>query len=169
MTGGKYGEKIRTEKGFYFGKNSNTSEKYVVEGNNTGNFSYQINDLEEGETYYFKAYLVHNNQTYYGDIKSFTTESSFFIAEGCGPGGCDLIVCTETLGMAKWSTIELYDLSSIDFSDIDGQVNMNVLRNYCQDLSYFPAAQQCAQKGSDWYLPSVEEFKNIYYKYYWGN
>ena len=104
-------------------------------------------------------------ETVYGEMKEFTTKA-FFIAQGCGPGGCDLMVCTETLGMAKWSTIELDDLNSLDFSDIDGHINMNVLKKYSSDLSYFPAAQQCAQKGSDWYLPSVEEFKNIYGKYF---
>ncbi|MBE6346669.1 MAG: DUF1573 domain-containing protein [Lentimicrobiaceae bacterium] len=60
-----------TEKGFYFGDNLNVTTKYVVEGND---FSYQLSDLGRGKTYYYKAYLIHNNITYYGDVKEFTTE-----------------------------------------------------------------------------------------------
>ena len=60
-----------TEKGFYFGDNLNVTTKYVVEGND---FSYQLSDLGRGKTYYYKAYLIHNNITYYGDVKEFTTD-----------------------------------------------------------------------------------------------
>ncbi len=60
-----------TEKGFYFGDNLNVTTKYVVEGND---FSYQLSDLTEGKTYYYKAYLIHNNITYYGDVKEFSTK-----------------------------------------------------------------------------------------------
>ena len=60
-----------TEKGFYFGKDSNTSEKCIVDGNDAGDFSYNVNDLEIGITYYYKAYIVHNDRTYYGDVKEF--------------------------------------------------------------------------------------------------
>ena len=154
-----------SERGFYYGTNTNSLTKVVVDGTGMGVYKHQLYNLEEGKKYYYKAYLINNSETVYGEMKEFTTKA-FFIAQGCGPGGCDLMVCTETLGMAMWSTIGLDDLSSIDFSHIDGHINMNLLKNYCQDLSYFPAAQQCAQKGSDWYFPSVEEFKNIYNKYY---
>ena len=60
-----------TEKGFYFGDNLNVTTKYVVEGND---FSYQLSDLGRGKTYYYKAYLIHNNITYYGDVKEFSTK-----------------------------------------------------------------------------------------------
>ena len=60
-----------TEKGFYFGEDLNVTTKYVVEGND---FSYQLSDLTEGKTYYYKAYLIHNNITYYGDVKEFSTK-----------------------------------------------------------------------------------------------
>ncbi len=60
-----------TEKGFYFGDDLNVNTKYVVEGND---FSYQLSDLTEGKTYYYKAYLIHNNITYYGEVKEFSTK-----------------------------------------------------------------------------------------------
>ncbi|MBE6338187.1 MAG: DUF1573 domain-containing protein [Lentimicrobiaceae bacterium] len=60
-----------TEKGFYFGEDLNVTTKCVVEGND---FSYQLSDLTEGKTYYYKAYLIHNNITYYGDVKEFSTK-----------------------------------------------------------------------------------------------
>lgn len=151
-----------TEKGFYFGKNSNTSEKYVVEGNNAGDFSYQVNELEEGVTYYYKAYIVHNNQTYYGDIKEFTTEASFFIAEGCGPGGCDLMVDMNDLGSFEWGT---EDMAQYSTNEVDGLVNLNKLLQRDPDLSDCPAMQACYLKGEGWYLPSRTELENIM-KYY---
>ena len=60
-----------TEKGFYFGEDLNVTTRYVVEGND---FSYQLSELTEGKTYYYKAYLIHNNITYYGDVKEFSTK-----------------------------------------------------------------------------------------------
>ena len=52
------GNSTYTEKGFYFGKNSNTTEKYVVAGDNIGDFYYQVDNLEEGATYFYKAIFI---------------------------------------------------------------------------------------------------------------
>lgn len=156
-----------TEKGFYFGKNSNTSTKYVVAGNNIGNYYYEVTGLGEGETYFYKAYIIHNNKTYYGDLKEFTTKASFFIAEGCGPGGCDLYVDMEDLGTFSFATDKAYNLGGINVcsSEVDGMINMNAALSWDSDLSEYPAMQACYLKGDGWYLPSKSELENLMNKY----
>ena len=68
-----------TERGFYFGTDSNSMTKVSVSGSGTS-FSTTRTGLSEGTTYYFKAYALENNNgttTYrYGDVQTFTTSTS---------------------------------------------------------------------------------------------
>ena len=65
-----------SEKGFNFWSDSNNTSKIVVQGNNIGEFFYQMTALEENTTYYYMAYMVNNNEVMYGEQKSFTTAES---------------------------------------------------------------------------------------------
>jgi hypothetical protein len=60
-----------SEKGFYYGTDSNVSNKKEVSGTNIGEFSYNLTGLQEGKTYYFKAYMVLDGETVLGELRSF--------------------------------------------------------------------------------------------------
>ncbi|MDE6301167.1 MAG: carboxypeptidase regulatory-like domain-containing protein [Muribaculaceae bacterium] len=76
------GSKTRyKEYGFFYGTNSNPTIRKIVnsyEGSfasiNVGEFSQTIKDLEENQTYYYKAYVIdENNNIISGEVKSFVT------------------------------------------------------------------------------------------------
>lgn len=125
-----------TEKGFYLGKNSNATDKYVVEGSGAGNFSYVANDLEEGETYYYKAYLVHNGKTYYGDVKEFTVLDPKYNGHGCVDLGLP--------SGLKWATCNMGANSPSEYG------------NY---LTYYEAAS--SSWGGSWRCPTYDELNEL--------
>lgn len=147
-----------SEKGFYFGTDVNCTTKYSVSGSGSGTFSYYVSGLEEGAMYYYKAYIVRNDITIFGELKYFTTDAHTFIAEGCGPGGCDLIVNMGDLGECTWS--QSNGLTNAN-SEVDGLINMEILKSIDPTLDQFPAAKVCNMKGEGWYLPSKTELHNI--------
>ncbi len=65
--------KSLTEKGFVLYIDESTSIKYMVPGNEMGDYSHQIAELAEGRTYTYEAYMICNNETVYGGERSFTT------------------------------------------------------------------------------------------------
>ncbi len=65
-----------SEKGFYYGTDSNTPDKKVISGSNMGEFSYNLTGLQEGKTYYFKAYMVLDGETVFGELRSFKTTTA---------------------------------------------------------------------------------------------
>ena len=65
-----------SEKGFYYGTDSNVSNKKEVSGTNIGEFSYNLTGLQEGKTYYFKAYIVLDGETVLGELRSFKTTTT---------------------------------------------------------------------------------------------
>ena len=65
--------KSLTEKGFVLYIDESTSIKYMVPGNEMGDYSHQIAELTEGRTYTYEAYMICNNETVYGGERSFTT------------------------------------------------------------------------------------------------
>lgn len=156
-----------SERGFYIGVNPNDMSKISVDGKGSGIFTHKCNNLEEGKKYYYKAYLVRDSEVVFGDIKEFRTGASFFIAERCGPGGCDLQVDLYDLGSFRWiaSGCSSDNIIRNNFSESDGMVNMNELRRLSPDLSAYPAAQACGMRGDGWYLPSKAELQNIISKY----
>lgn len=62
-----------SEKGFYFGENTSSMTKIDVDGKGSGVFMYNKSNLEVGKKYYYRAYMVKNSETIYGEIKEFTT------------------------------------------------------------------------------------------------
>lgn len=61
------------EKGFVVYTDENSVTEYVVAGNEIGEYSYQVSELEDGATYYYKAYMIVGDETVYGEEKSFST------------------------------------------------------------------------------------------------
>lgn len=62
-----------TEKGFVVYTDENSVMEYDVADNEIGEFSCQISELEDGAVYYYKAYMIVGDETFYGEEKSFTT------------------------------------------------------------------------------------------------
>ena len=65
--------KSLTEKGFILHIDESTSMKYVVSGNEMGEYSHQVENLGDGQTYRYEAYMICNAETVYGGEKTFTT------------------------------------------------------------------------------------------------
>ena len=66
-----------TERGVVYSTTSNptTSNSKVVSGSGKGSFTCSLNDLQEGTTYYVRAYAVNEKGTAYGEERSFTTKA----------------------------------------------------------------------------------------------
>lgn len=66
-----------TERGVVYGTNQNptTANTKVTSGSGTGSFSCSLSNLQDGTTYYVRAYAVNKKGTSYGEQKSFTTKA----------------------------------------------------------------------------------------------
>ena len=65
-----------TERGFKYGLSEADTWTIVQSGTfNTGNFTAVLEDLEPGQTYYYRAYAVNSEGTAYGAYAPFTLES----------------------------------------------------------------------------------------------
>ncbi|MBQ2438503.1 MAG: hypothetical protein II267_01280 [Paludibacteraceae bacterium] len=64
-----------TERGVVYStsKDPTTSNNKVKNGSGTGNFSCNLSNLQDGVTYYVRAYATNQKGTAYGEEKSFTT------------------------------------------------------------------------------------------------
>lgn len=60
-----------SEKGFFYGTGHNLNTRKIVSGSGVGAFSAQVAGLENGSTYYYKAYCVVNGTQLFGEEKSF--------------------------------------------------------------------------------------------------
>ena len=65
-----------TERGVVYSTSSNptTSNSKVTSGSVTGSYTCSLTNLQEGTTYYVRAYVVSGKVTAYGEEKSFTTK-----------------------------------------------------------------------------------------------
>ena len=62
------------ERGFILYIDEATSTKYIVSGNDMGEYSHQVMNLGDGQTYRYEAYMICNDETIYGGEITFTTE-----------------------------------------------------------------------------------------------
>jgi hypothetical protein len=66
-----------SEYGFYWGTSEEPGTKVIAgESDLSGSYTYDLGDLAEETTYYYKAYAVNSAGTGYGEVKSFTTKKS---------------------------------------------------------------------------------------------
>ncbi len=66
-----------SEYGFYCGTSEEPGTKVIAgESDLSGSYTYDLGDLAEETTYYYKAYAVNSAGTGYGEVKSFTTKKS---------------------------------------------------------------------------------------------
>jgi hypothetical protein len=70
------GDATVTARGFLYGTNSSNLTQTVQSGSGTGSFTANLTGLTSGTTYYYKAYATNSAGTAYGEVRSFTTESS---------------------------------------------------------------------------------------------
>lgn len=87
------------EVGFEFGETSSLGRTMQVSNTPTGtsgSFTYNVTDLGEGKTYYYKAYVIiqegDNISTFYGALRSFATEGSAITPSGSQRGWFELPV-----------------------------------------------------------------------------
>ncbi len=80
------GDPRYTERGFCYSSTKYTptiSDKKTGESNfMTGNYSKTISGLEEGTTYYYRAYIIQDGKVIYGSTLSFTTNELPIVATG---------------------------------------------------------------------------------------
>ena len=98
------GDPKYTEKGFVYAKTPNPtialSNKVTVSGSGIGTFIYDLTGLETQVIYYVKAYVISNNNIYYGNEISFFTESPYYyILKSAG-----FMVAKEYSGRFDWNS-----------------------------------------------------------------
>ncbi|HWP97306.1 MAG TPA: Ig-like domain-containing protein [Syntrophomonadaceae bacterium] len=71
-----------TEYGFYWGTSSGSLSHHKIAGYNDisegDDFDCRLTDLDEDETYYYKAYVISDGDYSYGSVRHFTTDSDYY-------------------------------------------------------------------------------------------
>lgn len=60
----------------------------------------------------------------------------------------------------RWSNGEFRDIIP-ELDDSDGEINMRIIQTFTDWRTYFPAFAWCADFGDGWYLPAIEEIKEL--------
>lgn len=73
-----------TERGIVYAttQNPTTADSKVSNGSGLGEFTYNLTDLQDGTTYYIRAYAINEKGTAYGEEVSFTTKALSGIENG---------------------------------------------------------------------------------------
>ena len=126
---------LYSERGFYYGTNANNMTKVTVDGGGMGTYTYKLNNLKPGIRYYYKAYMVCDNQTSYGEVKEFTTKSAI--------NGHEYVDLALPSGL-KWATC------NAGASSPEGYGNYYTFDEAC-DLTW----------GGTWRTPTKAEFEEL--------
>ncbi|MBP3575273.1 MAG: hypothetical protein J6J55_02135 [Paludibacteraceae bacterium] len=103
-----------TERGVVYGTNQNptTADSKVTNGSRLGQFTCNLTDLQDGTTYYVRAYAINAKGTAYGEEVRFTTTS---LKEGEGIENGYVYV---DLGLSvKWATMNVGASNPEDYGD----------------------------------------------------
>lgn len=172
-----------SERGFYYGDNVNTENKQVISGYGTGEFSYLLTNLEMQKTYYCKAYMKVNGETLFGNMMSFTTLSNDDDnngdddddnnGDGNGSDNNHEYVDLAMPSGVKWATCNIGANSPEKSGDYFawGETSSkyiydeNTSTTYCieiNDISGNPEYDAARKQwGSDWRLPTKEEYNEL--------
>ena len=153
--------------------NPHFDDSHTTEGYGTGSFTSTMRGLSENTTYYVRAYAVGDHGLIYGNELSFTTEAQGGTHEYVDldlPSGTLWATCnvganapeeygdyfawgeTQTKSEYNWSTYLYYDGNNVTkYTESDGLSTL---------LPEDDAAT--ANWGSDWRMPTQEEFQELY-------
>ena len=156
---------VYSERGFYYGSDINNLSKIVVDGGGMGNYTYQLKNLEENRKYYYKAYMVKDTETVYGEVKEFSTlEDPYY--------GHEYIDLGLPSGL-KWATYNVGASSKEDYGDYfawgetetkstyieENSITYDVEMSDISGNSQYDVARK--KWGSTWRMPTEQEMNEL--------
>lgn len=155
--------------------NPDTTDFVVWEGLGIGEYSCLISELNLGDTIYVRAFATNQFGTVYGDEVSFSVGVGTLYEFDDGSQGIifymnqelhGLVVSLET-GQGQWTTrnVNIGGIPNAYPAPVSLEVGLGA--TYTTALisqvgsSGAPAAAWCRAKGSEWYLPSLGELKEL--------
>jgi hypothetical protein len=155
------------------------SPNKTEDGNGAGTFVSYLFGLEEGTTYYLRAYAVNSVGTAYGNEEIFTKAECIddlcigqsylggTIAYFFQPGDAGYVaneahglIVSNDLSNAPWGCNAVSVGTSVDYGT--GESNTDAIINNSCSESETTAADVARSLGPEWYLPSRGEFQSIY-------
>jgi len=153
------------------------SPNKTEDGIGSGTFTSYLSGLQEGTTYYVRAYAVNSVGTGYGNEEIFTKAEcidSLCIGEsyqdgtiayflqpsdaGYDPNVAHGLVVSADLGDVPWGCENVTIGTQIGFGT--GESNTDNIVTNCNESVF--AADVSRSLGADWYLPSRDEFQLVY-------
>ena len=151
-----------TARGFLYGTNSNNLTQTVQSGSGTGSFTKTLTGLSSSTTYYYKAYATNTAGTAYGDVMSFTTETSATTGTLNGHAWVDLGLPSGT----RWATCNVGASTPTAYGNYYawGETTTKTTYNsstytYSDNPNTLPSSRDAATAnwGSGWRMPTYDE------------
>ena len=152
--------------------------KFIIEGN-TGQFTYVLNDLQKGNTYYVRAYATNNKGTTYGEEVAFTTRNGVENGYVYVDLGLSVKWATMNIGAYKpeeygdyfaWAETEpkeIYNESTYKWCN--GKYTWNNLTGYTtpNESLYIVGDAAYVAWGYPWRIATPDEWKELLEKCIW--
>ena len=171
------GNSVVTEKGVCWSKNNNPTidDNHTLDGNGLGAFDSDLEDLEEGTTYYICAYAINEKGISYGDEKTFTTIVPYICGDVLAYENQQYI--TVVIGSQCWMAENLNIGNRINGSQ--DMTDNSVIEKYCYDnnevncdqygglYQWDEMMQYTTEEGAQgicpdsWHIPTDEEWKTL--------
>ncbi|MBX7227288.1 MAG: DUF1566 domain-containing protein [Chitinophagales bacterium] len=179
------GGSVVTERGICYGTSPNptvANDKYDG-GSGNGLFGNIIGKLTYGTTYYFRAYAVNSQGTAYSNQVQITTPyyaigeegpagGRIFYDKGTFSDGWRYLECNnEDLngpeGIAQYGSLlgpfpTTYSQIGYGQLNTTNLINYTIIRTNSTDYACFKAADYELNGYTDWYLPTINELKELY-------
>lgn len=160
-----------TARGICYSENPNPTinDSSIFEGTGTGTFTINLDSLNAGHTYHFRAYATSLAGTFYGSDEQFTTTASpYTIGQVYGGGVIYHIYPNGMHGLISSTTNQgtsiTWGLSGVVGTTDDGQANTTQIVNSVGPGNYAASiCQSLVLNGyNDWYLPSIGELHLLF-------
>ncbi|MBR5984075.1 MAG: hypothetical protein IK025_10215, partial [Bacteroidales bacterium] len=149
-----------------YGTDANNLTQSVQSGSGTGSFTKTLTGLSSSTTYYYKAYATNTAGTAYGDVMSFTTETSATTGTLNGHAWVDLGLPSGT----RWATCNVGASTPTAYGNYYawGETTTKTTYNsstytYSDNPTTLPSNRDAATAnwGSGWRMPTSAEMQEL--------